>query len=238
MMNRGISIIIPTLNEEDFIVNTIKSVRSNAAGFDSIEIILVDSGSHDQTVELARPFCDIVSVNPLFFGHKYRALNKGSDLANKQVLMFLDADSIVPEGFDQMICQAINSGYLGGAFEYKPDDSKWPYPLFEWVNRIRYRLTKHYFGDQGVFCTKTAFINAGGCPEERIMEATYLCNALRRLGRLKLLTARITTSVRRFESKGPWRVLFHDAFIYTKFLLGISIDVHAEGYWAFNKKRK
>ncbi len=113
--------IIPTLNEAGFISKTIQNISSKAAGNSEIELIVVDSGSCDQTVEIVNT-CKSANLysHPELKGQKYAILNKGAQYANGDILLFLDADTLLPEHFDTLIIsQAIENGFIGGAFEFK-----------------------------------------------------------------------------------------------------------------------
>lgn len=232
-----LSIIVPTLNEAKHIALTLNSVLENSGKRYLSEIILVDAGSEDDTVSVAKPLVDHTLINMEFQGKKFQSLNAGAKVASGDVFFFLDADCMVPAGYDDLIARYVKDGYSGGAFEYAANSKNWYFRLIEIVNRTRYRIDKLYFGDQGLFCTKEAFINTGGFPEEPIMEAAYFCKKLRKTGMLKLIREPIGSSVRRFEKGGVLKVLLIDFWIWLLFLLGIDISAYAGDYWADNKKR-
>lgn len=231
-----LSIIIPTLNEEDFILKTIDNIRACQSGESSIEIIVVDAGSKDETLKKVTGYVDQVFQDPKLAGAKYKSLNKGAELANGDVLLFLDADTLLPPHFDVRILEALNKkGVVGGAFEFGFNRAGVVYRIIEWINRTRYRIDKRYFGDQALYCTRENFERVSGYPNEPIMEAAYFCKALRDIGRLTLIKSPILTSARRFEQGNVFKVFLKDTWIWIQFTLGMDVKRYASAYWAENE---
>jgi len=239
-----LSVIIPTLNEQGYIKKTIKSLQDRCAFPEQMEIVVVDAGSSDRTVDIARPLDVQLFVRPAFKKLKYKSLNFGADRSSGDALLFLDADCTVPQDFDLKIDGVLNQAAVaGGAFEFKmePSDTtnrieNWAFRLVELINQIRYCITKLYFGDQGVFCTKEAFDRIGGYPEKRIMESAYFCRLLKNQGKLKLIKTPLISSVRRFQNGGMLKVFWKDFWIWVQFWLGFDIDRYADRYWEENEK--
>lgn len=236
-----ISVIIPTLNESDFIAKTIRNTLDRAKSPNQLELLVIDSGSADNTVEIVRSINNIsIYTHPELKGKKYAILNKGVDYAKGELYLFLDADTLLPKHFDSLIVnQVINKGYIGGAFEFQLDSKGMSLRIIEFVNRIRYRIEQRYYGDQGVFCTRKAFEITGGFPEKPILESAYFCASLRRSGNLKLITQSAITSSRRFEEAplGPLWLFAKDiqAFLLDK--LGFCNENFAQKYWESNDKK-
>ncbi|MEL7146432.1 MAG: glycosyltransferase, partial [Bacteroidota bacterium] len=160
-----ISVIIPTLNEQEFIGDTLRCLLERGNTGFLAEIIVIDSGSADQTVKIADSFKHCKTwVHLELKGQKYAILNKGASYASGKIFLFLDADTILPEGFDVAVREVIDEGYTGGAFEFALDGKGLALRFIEFVNRIRYRLGQRYYGDQAVFCTRQAFGHVGGYP--------------------------------------------------------------------------
>lgn len=234
-----LSIVIPTLNEAKFIEKTLSEIHRNKSGDLSVEVILIDAGSVDQTISLAKDKVDIIHQEQSLRGAKFKSLNKGGQLAKGSVLLFLDADSLVPKNFDLNIINSLKKNEVsGGAFEFQMDGKGWIYRVIEAINRIRYRIDRKYFGDQGVFCTNEAFAKVDGYPDQPIMEAAYFCRKLRQQGRLVLLDSYLLTSARRFQEGNVFHVLLKDAWIWIQFSLGLSIRRYAVGYWYENERRR
>ncbi len=234
----GISVVIPTLNEEAYIAQTINHLRKVAFQVNRLEIIVIDAGSDDQTVSIAQDVGTRTHVDKSLKGLKYRSLQEGVRLSSAKTIIFLDADTLLPVEFDKHIGHAIEAGNVGGAFDMKFGHGDWKYIGIVWLNQLRYRVDGAYFGDQAIFCTRKALELAGGVPDEPLMEASYLCRRLRKIGKLALVKAPVITSPRRFRDHGFWRVAWFDLGVWLRFLLGLSIRKFASDYWAYNNQLK
>lgn len=234
----NLSIIIPTLNEADYLAATIESLRRNSRLENQYEIIVVDSGSKDETCETALKLgIKLISSESVFPGKAY-ALNKAAESAKGDVFLFLDADTLVPPGFDESIKSALkNPDVVGGAFEFSLDGEEFGLRVVEFINRTRYRVRQRYYGDQGIFVRSDAFKRVGGYPEIALLEAAHLCKNLRRAGKLKLIKKNMDTSARRFLNGGIYKVLAGDIKIWFLDLLGIPLDKYADSYWKENELR-
>ena len=227
-----LSVIIPALNEEELIERCISFVEKNVAVKDHIEIIVVDAGSTDGTMGQI-PTNIRVYQHPEFAGHKYKSLNQGAQYACGEYLLFLDVDTLVPERFDELIIKSLlDNNIAGGAFEFRFEERIFPLIIIEFCNRFRYRVRQSYYGDQGVFVRKSAFDQAGGYPPQRLMESAHLCYKLKKIGRLKLIKSKITTSGRRFISGGILTVFAYNIKIWILNFLGFDIQKYADGYWS------
>lgn len=232
-----LSIIIPTLNEADYLTRTLRAVYRNAC-LPPPEVIVVDSGSHDATVAIAREFPLRVIADESLRGHKWQSLNRGAEAARGNVYLFLDADGTLPAGYDAAIQTALRMpNTVGGAFEFAFDQSGWRLGYVTWVNRIRYRVRKRFYGDQGIFVTKEAFERVGGWPPRLIMEAAHFCKNLQAHGRLRLVPLPLRTSARRFIEGGILRSFWHDVQIWARDLLGMDVQRWAAAYWQQNERR-
>lgn len=227
-----LSIVIPTLHEEVYLPRTLRAITDRAADPDKLEVIVVDAGSSDATVAFAKKAGVRVFVCPDFRYQKYRSLNFGLDRALAPVVLWLDADSLVPPHFDRAILDTLQDPkVVGGAFEFALDDRGWPYNLITRANRLRYRLAPIYHGDQGLFCRKAIAKKIGGYPTEPLMEAAYFSRALRQKGKLQLIRLPLITSARRFREDGVWRVMWFDVYMWLRFALGLPVRAFAKKYW-------
>ena len=234
----NLSIIIPTLNEAQYISETVCKVRENAILGEPFEIIVIDSGSCDGTRGIAEELrVRLIDSKTDQLGKSY-ALNQASSFASGDVMMFLDADSIVPEGYDWLILNSFkNPEVVGGAFEFSLDGREFGLRVVELINRIRYRVRQRYYGDQGIFVRSDAFKSVGGYPEIGLLETAHLCKNLRKEGKLQLIEAYMKTSPRRFLEGGIYRVLLNDIKIWFMDLIGINVNKYASAYWKENKLR-
>lgn len=209
-----LSIIIPTLNEAASLAATAAHTRRAANGAE-MEIIVSDCGSGDGTVALARK----LGVRVIGGGNcRAAAQNVGASAACGEVLLFLHADSLLPDGFPRLISRALDrSGVVGGAFDFEfselPQTDALAAQCLRWVvllNRIRYRWTGNFYGDQSIFVRRDVFGRIGGFPQVRLMEDIYFSRRLRGIGRTAILGPPVRTSPRRFLSHGVIRQFAQD----------------------------
>jgi len=207
---RGISVIIPALNEEAAIARTIRSCR----GTGPCEVIVVDGGSRDRTVGIARGEADAVIAAPR---GRATQMNAGAAVAHGEVLLFLHADTRLPTGWASAVLDALRDpAVIGGAFRVRlaasPGAGRYVRASLGITGRMigaRAAVSRSYSGDQGIFVRAEAFRAVGGYPEIPLMEDVALSRRMRRAGRTALLPLRVETSGRRWEAWGPLRtVLF------------------------------
>lgn len=214
---RRLSIIIATLNEAASLPATVETAR-RAAGSEPFELIVSDCGSRDDTAGIARRLGAVVAT-----GGKCRsdALNRGAAVAAGDVLLFLHADTTVPAGFVSGVRRALACpAVVGGAFEFAFDSREAPSWLDRRLldvvvlcNRVRFRYSRGFFGDQGVFVRRAVFDRLGGFPPVRLMEDLTFCRAMGRLGRTAILTPPALTSPRRFLARGVLRQFGQDLLL-------------------------
>jgi rSAM/selenodomain-associated transferase 2 len=233
-----LSIIIPTLNEAGYLTAAIEAVRARAFRGAPHEIIVADCGSADDSTGLAGRLGVRVGTEDPPLDSRAAALNAGAARATGDVLLFLDADSIVPRSYDLAIEKALRDPRtVGGAFEFSLDGPEFGLRIVEVINRIRYRLWPYYFGDQGIFVRADVFHRLGGFPRRRIMEASDFCRLLHRKGNLVLIHKPMKTSARRFVQGGVYHVLAHDIRIWLIDLMQFSKEGYAIAYQEDNRRR-
>jgi len=199
----NLSIIIPAHNEAEQIAQSLVPLQSFRAR--GAEVIVVDGGSNDQTVSQSEPLADRVVISP-----KGRAtqMNAGATGARGGVLLFLHADSILPNNADLLIASAIESGQTWGRFDVNIRGTHFMLSIVAWFMNRRSRLSGISTGDQGLFVTRPAFDRVGGFPSQPLMEDVEICKRLRKLTPPACLSARLSTSGRRWEKNGVWRTIF------------------------------
>jgi rSAM/selenodomain-associated transferase 2/rSAM/selenodomain-associated transferase 1 len=218
-----VSIIIPTLNEEQTIETTLYSARNEEA-----EIIVVDGGSTDDTVNRATDAGVRVVMSP-----RGRAVqqNRGAELAQGMVLLFLHADTLLPSGYVAHIFEALmDPRAIGGAFRFKTDLNSPLMKTLEFLINIRSGCFKLPYGDQGIFMRKSVFNLVGGFPELAIAEDLFLVRKLSRRGRIQIAPAQAITSARRWRRFGILRTTLINQVIVAGCYLGISPRVLASLY--------
>ena len=164
-MKHQISIIIPVLNEEDNIGKLLVHLKENSTESNISEIILVDGGSTDKTLDGIHYIQTIYSGIELFHSEKGRAkqMNLGAKQASGSILYFLHADSFPPKNFDQLIIKEVEKDNLAGCFRLQFDSNHWWLRLASWLTQFRWRACRG--GDQSQFITKTLFEDIGGFDE-------------------------------------------------------------------------
>jgi rSAM/selenodomain-associated transferase 2 len=193
-----LSVVVPALNEASGIRPALEALAPLRAG--GHEVIMVDGGSSDRTPELARGLCDHVLSAP-----RGRALqmNAGAAAATGDALVFLHADTRLPQGADDLIFQSLRLSPWG-RFDVEIDAR---HPLLRVVActmNLRSRLTGIATGDQAIFVRREAF---PGFPEIPLMEDVAFCKAMKRFGPPACRRERVVTSGRRWESRGVLRTI-------------------------------
>ncbi|MGF1580897.1 MAG: TIGR04283 family arsenosugar biosynthesis glycosyltransferase [Gemmataceae bacterium] len=233
-----LSVIIPTLNEELFLTRAIHSLRANRTTGIEQEILVADCGSIDKTRDIAANHQIRALTREPRLDSRAAALNFGATHAQGDVLLFVDADTLVPRGYDQAIQQSLRSPrVVGGAFEFALDEKHPNLRLVELVNRIRYRIWPDYYGDQGIFIRAEVFRFVAGYPERKILEASDFCRKVQRVGKMALIRRPMVTSSRRFLEGGILKVLAKDAWIWGRDRLGVSTEQFGRGYQQNNHDR-
>lgn len=197
-----LSIVMPVLNE----VTEIEAALLDLAPFRQrgAEVVVVDGGSHDGTSELAGPHSDRVILSA-----RGRAvqMNTGAAAARGDVLLFLHADTRLPENADRLVLDGISrSGRVWGRFDVRIDGGRL-LRLVSLAMNVRSRVTGIATGDQAMFITRVAFGMAGGFPSIALMEDVALSARLKRLSPPLALRARATTSPRRWHKRGTLRTM-------------------------------
>ena len=219
-----LSIIMPVLNEATGIVAALTALQQLRAR--GVEVIVADGGSSDDTVKLAAPLCDRIVSSP-----RGRALqmNAGADAASGDVLLFLHADTQLPDNADRLVLDGLaQTGRVWGRFDVQFDGGA--LRLVSGAMNMRSRLTGIATGDQAMFVTRAAFEKAGGFPPIALMEDIALSTNLKRLGPPLCLSARITTSSKRWRDKGAVRTILLMWSLRLRYFLGADPDKLARAY--------
>ncbi|HEX5211788.1 MAG TPA: TIGR04283 family arsenosugar biosynthesis glycosyltransferase [Pseudolabrys sp.] len=196
-----LSIVMPVLDEAAAIEAALRALAPYRAR--GVEVIVVDGGSRDGTPTLAAPLADGVIGAPR--GRSLQ-MNAGAAAAKGDTLLFLHADTQLPEPADELALDGLKrSGSVWGRFDVRFDGEE--LALIAFMMNLRSRLTGIATGDQAMFVTRAAFDAAGGFPPIALMEDVALSARLKRIGRPLCLRERVTTSGRRWHTHGVLRTI-------------------------------
>lgn len=226
-MDPRISIVIPCRNDAVALRATLDGV-SRLQGAHAVEAIVAAAGDEARTLEAAAGRARVV-----WPGGATRAelLNAGGAVARAPVLLFLHADSHLPTDAVALVESALRDpAVLSGAFEHSFSEPDWPLRTISAINRLRYRATRNYYGDQGQFVRTEVFRAIGGFPTVTMMEDLALSQRLKRLGRTVLVRVPLQTSGRRFLQRGPWQTLVQCGLLIAIRACGADVDRYSE-FW-------
>jgi len=221
-----LSIIVPVLNEEPNLrpfLQHLALFRSRGA-----EIIVADGASTDRSPEIARTMVDRVILSPR---GRARQMNAGATAARGEVLLFLHADTYLPEAADSVVSSAFSEpSKLWGRFDIVIDS---PHPLLEIIGRminLRSRLSGIATGDQAIFVRRCVFEAAGGYEDIPLMEDIALSRKLKRISPPICLRASVVTSGRRWHKHGVLRTILMMWRLRLEYYLGVAPEVLARRY--------
>lgn len=216
----NLSIVMPVLNEVAALPERLAALQVLRAR--GAELIVVDGGSHDGTPVLAAPLADRVLQAPR---GRASQLNAGADEARGDVLLFLHADTRLPDGADGLVSDAIARGARWGRFDVRIEGR---HPLLGVVAALmnaRSRLSGIATGDQVMFVQRRLFQSLGGFAPLPLMEDIELSARLRRVAAPACLRERVVTSGRRWDTHGFWCTVLLMWRLRAAFALGA--DAHA-----------
>jgi rSAM/selenodomain-associated transferase 2 len=225
-MTASLSIVVPVLNEAGGIEATLAALaplRERGA-----EVIVVDGGSRDDTVAIARPLADRIVDGPR---GRARQMNAGAAAARAPHLLFLHADTRLPERADALVAAALAAlPQAWGRFDVVIEGRSRMLPVVAAMMNLRSRWSGIATGDQAMFMTRAAFEAVGGFPDQPLMEDIELSIRLKRLGAPACLHERVVTSGRRWEQRGVWRTILLMWRLRLLYALGVSADRLAPWY--------
>lgn len=222
-----ISVIIPTHNEAETIgalLQYLQKIKKDHV----IEVLVVDSGSDDETVaEAGRNGARVVHSRQR---GRARQMNEGAKAAKGKVLYFLHADTWPPETVYSDIIKSMQAGYKAGCFRLTFD---WNHPLlnaFAWCTRLDWDVFR--FGDQSLFIETSSFNRIGGFDDTlTVMEDQEIVRRIKKLGSFRICPNNVITSARKYKMMGVLRLQLIFTVIVALYYAGISQSVIVHFYW-------
>ncbi|OYT19381.1 MAG: glycosyl transferase [Nitrospira sp. UW-LDO-01] len=205
-----ISIIIPTYNEEKALPKTLQALLSQPGEF---ETILVDGGSTDRTRAVVADHISltqhsVLSTVQLITAPKGRAsqMNAGAKEAKGELLLFLHADTILPDGAIQRLNDMeTDQSIQAGGFMHQFSGDDWRLKCISFLDNFRCTRSRIIYGDQALFVRRTLFEQLGGFPNQPILEDVAFCERLIKVANPLLLYPPVITDARKFIKMGIWR---------------------------------
>jgi len=220
-----ISIIIPVWNESGTINTSLEKLKHQAID-KSIEVVIVDahpSGTTLQSIEVRSSSHFLIKTDQTKKGRGLQ-MNRGAQLTNSPVLLFLHADTLLPTGaFEAILAVLKDPNYVGGAFDLHIRANRWGYRVIECVGSIRSRLTRLPYGDQAIFLRKAYFDLIGGFRPFPIMEDVDIMQRIKKRGdRIQIISTPEKTDPRRWEKEGLMYGTLRNWTLMVLFLAGVS----------------
>lgn len=200
-----LAIVVPVLDEADQVSARLQALAPHRNG--GVHVVVVDGGSQDDTVKRATPFVDQVVVAPRGRSSQMNAGARVAAALGADTLLFLHADTHLPEGAVALIGRAIDGGADWGRFDVHIEGRHPLLPMVATLMNLRSRLSGIATGDQAVFVRRRLFEAVGGFPEQPLMEDIALSVRLREVSPPACLRQRVTTSGRRWDRHGLWTTM-------------------------------
>ncbi|MFQ5676725.1 MAG: TIGR04283 family arsenosugar biosynthesis glycosyltransferase [bacterium] len=236
-MEPKLSIIIPVLNEEERLPLILKDIENCKKHLEfPLEAIVVDGGSDDRSVEICRRF-----GTRLIFGPRGRGqqLALGAEKATGNYFLFLHADNrICAEHCQVAISTLQKNDVAAGGFVLKFDD---PHPILrlaELINKARFRLTRIFYGDHGIFLRREQYHAAGGFQRQSLFEDIEFSRRLKKMGKVVMTAPPMLTSARRFRAGGVVRTYLKMAAMHILYWMRVSPETLAAWYKKHNRPSK
>ena len=202
-MRPALCIVVPVLDEAQTLALRLQALqvfRQRGA-----RVVVVDGGSQDDTLAIAKDHADLALLAPR---GRAAQMNAGAAACPADVLLFLHADTALPDNADVLVRRATLGPFFWGRFDVRIASPRPLLRLVSWMMNLRSRWTGIATGDQALFVRHDLFRQIGGFPELPLMEDIAIARALKQHGRPACLKERVTTSARRWERHGVWRTIF------------------------------
>ncbi len=221
-----ISIIIPTYNEEESIENTLINIKKQGNDY---EIIIVDDGSSDKTIDIASRYGKVI-----YSGKKNRgkSLDKGAKESSGDILLFVHADTILPDNALKMIRETLkDQGVIAGGFRRRLNNEKIIYRIIDMGSAFLRYLKGFIAGDQAIFCRREVFFRVGGFKGRELFEDIDLCKRLKKHGKMRVIKSPVLTSARHFEKYGILKCVYVNLYLTYLYYKGVGAEKLRDIYY-------
>jgi glycosyltransferase involved in cell wall biosynthesis len=220
-----VSVIVPAHNEEAYLRDTLRALQ--AQRYPRFEIVVVANGCSDGTANVARNHCDrliVISQKGISLSR-----NLGARMAQGDILVFLDADTILRPDALKVISRQFTRNYAAGTLKARPDPARWFYLLLYFFKNLMHQSRVHKGSVGVIICWKDFFESAGGFDESlHVMENSALIEKMQTYGKYRFVNQTFaTTSMRRYEKKGFHRTVGLWVKLWCRSLFG---DLHDRSY--------
>ena len=230
-MNK-ISIIIPVLNEAETIENLLNNLLKHSTKENISEILIVDGGSNDGSQQIAQSIKDLNPYKILLLNSdkgRAKQMNLGAKFANGNILYFLHADSFPPKNFDILIINQVNKDNKAGCFKMRFNSNHVWLKIASWFTQFNWKSFRG--GDQSLFITTLLFKQIGGFNEAfAIYEDNDFISKLYAQKQFVVIQEWLTTSARRYNTNGIYKLQYHYWTIHIKKWLGASPKILNDYY--------
>ncbi len=202
-MRPALCIVLPVLDEAPALATRLRALEGLRRR--GARVVVVDGGSRDDTLAIAREYADLALLAPR---GRASQMNAGAAACPADVLLFLHADTVLPENADVLVRRATLGPFAWGRFDVRIDSPRRLLGVVGALMNVRSRWTGIATGDQALFVHHELFQQVGGFPDLPLMEDIAICRLLKKRGLPACLRERVTTSARRWERHGVWRTIF------------------------------
>jgi rSAM/selenodomain-associated transferase 2 len=203
VIDGGLCIVMPVLDEGEQLRVALRDLQHFRQR--GVRVVVVDGGSSDNTMAIARELADLALVAPR---GRAAQMNAGAAASSAQVLLFLHADTRLPDDADTLVQRAALAPCGWGRFDVQIDSTALMLRIVSGAMNLRSRWTGIATGDQAMFVRHDLFTAAGGFPDLPLMEDIALSTTLKKYGPPACLSQRVVTSARRWQRHGVWRTIW------------------------------
>lgn len=220
-----VSVIVPAHNEEAYLAHTLRALRKQR--YPRYEVIVVANGCSDNTAAVAKHHCDrliVISQKGISLSR-----NLGARMASGELLVFLDADTLLERDGLNVISRQFTRKHAAGTLKARPDPARWLYRVHFFFKNLMHQIRMHKGSVGVIVCWKDYFEAAGGFDEGlHVMENSALIEKMQRFGKYRFIGQTVArTSMRRYEKRGFCRTAVLWVKLWAQSLVG---DLHERKY--------